>query len=175
MSGEKKEKVKDIVYILLWSKGDIPTDKEKLQTTIESAAYSNVNIQIRDLQDLQQMDVKGFVDSLDIFSGKSILLISPLEEAENMDFWKLGFIMGGVVVHSKKGKKGKARIIEFVKNDQTRFFSDLSELLSTCKDESQIKTRIKTVMEDMGIEVEITFEDFTSGGRLAKSDRKEET
>jgi hypothetical protein len=174
MNGEKKEKVKDI-YILLWSREDIPTDKKKLKTYIESEAHSNVDIQIKDLCDLQQLDVRGCWDFLDHFSRKSILFISPLEEAENMDFWKLGFIMGGVVVHSKEGKESKPRIIEFVKKDQPRFFPDLRDLLPTCKNESQIKTRIKTVMEDMGIEVEIKFEDFTSGNRLAKSDRKEET
>ena len=173
MNGEKKEKVK-VIYILVWSREDIPTDKKKLKSIIESAA-PGVEIHIRNLWDLKQLGVKGFADFLDVYSGKSILIISPLEEAEKMDFWKLGFIMGEVVVHSKKGKESKARIIEFVKKDQPRLFSDLGELLPTCESESEIKTRIKTVMEDMGIEVEFKFEDFTSGNRLAKPDRKEET
>jgi hypothetical protein len=174
MNGEKKEKVKDI-YILLWSREDIPTGKKKFKTHIESEAHSNVEIHIKDLCDLQQLDVKGFVDFLDVHLRKSILIISPLEEAENMDFWKLGFIMGGVVVHSKEGKESKTRIIEFVKKDQNRFFPDLREFLPTCENESEIKTRIKTVMKDMGIEVDLKFADFTSGNRLAKPDRKEET
>jgi hypothetical protein len=69
-------------------------------------------------------------DSLD-YSEKSVLIISSSDEAKNMDYWRLGYIMGNVSVpvsvHGKRGR-GKARIIGFVKNGQNHCLQEVSDI-----------------------------------------------
>ena len=158
MSGEKKD-----FCILLWSGEEIKINNEDLGLIIQGDA-PDAKINVVNLEDLRQMGVKGVKSFLDGFSEKSVLIFSSSEETENMDFWKLGFIMGKVSVH---GKGGKARIIGFVKGDQTHCFQELSDLLSICESEIEIKREIKNLMKDMGIETKFDINEFTAGKKTA--------
>jgi hypothetical protein len=153
MNGEKKD-----FCILLWSGEDIKIDNEDLGLIIQGDA-PGAKIHVVNLGDIRQMGVRDLKSFLDGFSEKSVLIFSSSEETENMDFWKLGFIMGKVSVHDKGGK---ARIIGFVKGDQT------SDLLSICESEIEIKREIKNLMKDMGIETKFDLKEFTAGKRTAE-------
>jgi hypothetical protein len=153
MNGEKKN-----FYILLWSREDITIDNESLKLIIESEA-PGTKIQIMNLGHLQDMRIKKLKSFLEHYSERSVLIISSSEEAEDMDFWKLGYIMGKVSVPE--------RIIGFVKGDQTSCFQELSDLLSTCESETDIKEEIKGLMEDMGIETVFDVEAWGAGKRSA--------
>ena len=161
MNGEKKD-----FCILLWSKKDITIDNIDLKRSIESDA-PGAEIHIVNLDDLRQMEITALKSLLDHYSKKSILIISSSEEAEKMDFWKLGFIMGKVSIIGKEGK-----IIGFIKGDKTSSFQILSDLLLTCESEIEIKREIKNLMKDMGIETKFKIEEYTAGKRAAG---KEET
>lgn len=119
MSGEKED-----FHILLWSREDIKIDNEDLDSMIQREA-PGVEIYIEDFEDLREMELSDLKSFLDDYLENSVLIISPSEKAENMHSWKLGFIMGKLSV-----KKGKARIIVFVKGDQTSCFQGLGGLLS---------------------------------------------
>jgi hypothetical protein len=156
MNGERK---KDFC-ILLWSGEDIKINNEDLKLAIQSDAPS-AEIHVVNLGDLRQMGVMDLTSFLEGFSEKSVLIISSSEEAKNMDFWKLGFIMG------KVSKKGEARTIGFVKEDQTSFFQELSGLLPICENEIEIKREIKNLMKDMDIGSKFKLKEYTAGKRAA--------
>ena len=157
MNGEKKD-----FCILSWSGEDIKVDNVDLKLTIQSDA-PGAEIHVVNLGDLRQMGVKDLKSFLDGFSEKTALIISSSEEAENMDFWKLGFIMGKVSI-------GKARIIGFVKGDQTSCFQALSDLLLICKNEIEIKREIKNLMKDLGIETKFDLKEYTAGKKAAETE-----
>lgn len=158
MNGEKKD-----FCILLWSGEDIKINDENLRLIIQSDA-PDAEIHVVNLEDLRQMGVMDLKSFLDGYSEKSVLVISSSEEAEKMDFWKLGFIMGKVSAHSKGCK---ARIIGFAKGDQTYCFQELSDLLLKCETEIEIKREIKNLMKDLGIETKFDIKEFTAGKRTA--------
>ena len=162
MNGEKKEEGKNF-FILVWSMEDIKIYNEELGLVIKSEVPS-VNTEVVDLRDLREMGIMDLKRFMDDHSEKSVLIISSSEEAKNEDYWRLGFIMGNVLVH---GKKGKARIIGFVKKGQTDCFQKVSDLLSKCKNENEIKAEIKSLMKDMGIWVEYDRNDYMTGKRVA--------
>jgi hypothetical protein len=155
MNGEKKD-----FCILLWSGEDIKISNEDLRLIIQREA-PGVEIHVVNLEDLRQISVRDLKSFLDVYSEKSVLIISSSEEAEKMDFWKLGFIMGKISVY------GKARIIGFVKGDRTRCFQELSDLFSICKSEIEIKREIKNIMSDMHIETKFDIKEFMAGKRAA--------
>ena len=156
MSGEKED-----FHILLWSREDIKIDNMDIDSMIQREA-PGVEIYIEDFEDLREMELSDLKSFLDDYLENSVLIISPSEKAENMHSWKLGFIMGKLSV-----KKGKARIIVFVKGDQTSCFQGLGGLLSICKDEIKIKRDIKSVIKDMGIKVKYDPKEFTTAKRTA--------
>jgi len=158
MNGEKKE-----FWILLWSGEDIKIDNEDFKLIIQGDA-PDAEIHVVNLENLQQMGIKDLRSFLDGFSEKSVLIFSSSEEAKNMDFWKLGFIMGNVSVH---GKGGKARIIGFVKGNQTHCFQELSDMLLICESEIEIKREIKSLMKEMGIETKFDLKEYTAGKKTA--------
>jgi hypothetical protein len=160
MNGEKKD-----FCILLWSGEDIKINNEDLKLIIQGEA-PGAKIHVVNLEDLQQMGIKDLKSFLDGFSEKSVLIFSSSEEAKDMDFWKLGFIMGKVSVH---GKGGKSRIIGFVKGDRTYCFQALSEsdLLSKCASEIEIKREIKNLMKDMDIKTKFDLKEYKAGKRVA--------
>ncbi|HUV02146.1 MAG TPA: hypothetical protein VMW67_01640 [Desulfobacteria bacterium] len=157
MNGEKKD-----FCILSWSGEDIKVDNVDLKLTIQSDAPA-ADVHVVNLSDLRQMGVKDLKSLLDGFSEKTALIISSSEEAEDMDFWKLGFIMGKVSI-------GKARIIGFVKGDQTSCFQALSDLLLICKNEIEIKREIKNLMKDLGIETKFDLKEYTAGKIAAETE-----
>jgi hypothetical protein len=77
--------------------------------------------------------------------------------------------MGNVSAH---GKKGKARIIGFVKNGQNHCLQKLSNILSKCKNEEEIKAEIKSIMKNMGYWVEYNENDYKAGKRVAEQKTK---
>jgi hypothetical protein len=80
--------------------------------------------------------------------------------------------MGNVSVH---GKKGKARIIGFVKNGQNHCLQEVSDILSKCENEEEIKAEIKSILNDMGFWVEYNENDYKAGKRTAKKVQKTKT
>lgn len=154
MNGEKKD-----FCILSWSGEDIKVDNVDLKHTIQSDAPA-AEVHVVNLSDLREMGVKDLKRFLDGFSEKSVLIISSSEEAENMDFWKLGFIMGKVSI-------GKARIIGYVKGEQTSCFQALSDLLLICKNEIEIKSEIKNLMKDLGIASKFDIKEYKAGKKAA--------
>ena len=72
--------------------------------------------------------------------------------------------MGKVSVH---GKGGKSRIIGFVKGDKTPCFQALSDMLSICESEIEVKREIKNLMKDLGIETKFDIKEFTAGKKTA--------
>ena len=65
---------------------------------------------------------------------------------------------------------GKARIIGFVKGDQTGCFQAMSDLLLLCKNEIEIKREIKNLMRDLGIGTKFKLNEYTAGKRVAKTE-----
>ena len=167
MNGEKKEERKDF-FILEWSGENIGIHNLTLESVIRSevpSAKTNV-LHLSDLKNMGISDLKRFMEDN---SEKSMLIVSSSDEAKNMDYWRLGFIMGNVSAH---GKKGKARIIGFVKNGQNHCLQKLSNILSKCKNEEEIKAEIKSIMKDMGYWVEYNENDYKAGKRVAEQKTK---
>ena len=160
MNGNKKD-----FFILVWSREKIKIDNEELGLVIRSEA--SVNAKVRDLKDIREMGITGLKRFMDDHSEKSVLIISSSDEEKNMDYWRLGYIMGNVSVH---GKKGKARIIGFVKNGQNHCLQEVSDILSKCKNEEEIKAEIKSIMKDMGFWVEYNKNDYTAGKTVAEKE-----
>ena len=156
MSGEKED-----FHILLWSKEDIKIDNEDLVLMVKREA-PGVEIYINDFEGLREMEVSDLKSFLDDHLENSVLIISSSEKAENMHSWKLGFIMGKLSV-----KKGKARIIVFVKGDQTSCFQELGGLLSICESEIKIKRDIKSVIKDIGIKIKYDSAEYAPGKKAA--------
>lgn len=165
MNGEKKEERKDF-FILEWSGENIKIHNLKLESVIRSEVPS-VNTNVLHLSDLKNMVISDLNRFMEDNSEKSMLIISSSDEAKNMDYWRLGYIMGNVSVH---GKKGKARIIGFVKNGQNHCLQEVSDILSKCKNEEEIKAEIKSIMKDMGFWVEYNKNDYTAGKTVAEKE-----
>ena len=163
MSDSKKD-----FCIILWSTEDIKIDTIDLKRALEIDS-DDANITIVNLEDIKQMKIKNLKRLLDNYSDKSALLVcSSEEDLDNLDFWKLGFVMGKMPVQSKDGKK---RVISYSTENKTSLFEELSELFEICDTELEIKYEMKYLMKSVGIETKFELKEFTTASNIAKTEK----
>lgn len=154
-------------WIILWSTDDITIDKIDLKRSIESEAQG-ADVTIVTLKEIKQMTLKNFIRFLDTFSGKSALIVSSSKELENVDFWKLGFVMGRMPFQHKDKKI--TPIIAFLKGEKNTLFQEISELCpTTVGDAIEIKREMKALLQELEISPKFEVTEFTSGKKLAES------
>ena len=158
---EKKE-----FWIILWSTEDITIDNIDLKTSIESEAQG-AEVTIVTLNDIKKMNLRNLISFLETFSGKSALIVSPSKELDNVDFWKLGFVMGKMPF--KKKEKKITPIIAFLKGDENSFFNEIIELCPrTVDDPIEIKREMKALLQEIGISTKFDLTEFTAGKKIAE-------
>lgn len=154
-------------WIILWSTEDIKVEGVDLKVSINSdleAKDVDTKVETVDLKKIKEMGLSGLKDFLDTNSDKALIVCSPKEKLEDVDFWKLGFVMG------KLCKNKKTPIISFLKGDIDSFFNQIRECCYTsCDSEIAVKTKMKLLMQDFGIYAKYSVEEFTKGKKLLKS------
>ena len=163
MSDLKKE-----FCIILWSTKDIKIDNIELKRALENDA-PNADITIVNIEDIKHMKIRGLKKLLDNYSDNSALLIcSSEEDLENLDYWKLGFVMGKISIQSKDGNK---RIIGYLTENKDSVLKEIYELFEVCDNEIEIKTEINSLMKSVGIETKFDFKEFKAAHKIAKKEK----
>lgn len=154
--------------IILWSSEDIKIDNIELKRSIESEA-PGADVTIINIEDIKQMGLRDLKKFLDTYSENSALIISSSkQDLQNVDFWKLGFVMGKMSLQGIN----KVPIFAFLKGEKNSFFEDLRELcFETCDSEVKIKREMKLLMKDIGISTKFDIEEFKSAKKISEKDR----
>ena len=162
MSDLKKE-----FCVILWSTKDIKIDNIELERALKNDA-PDADITIVNFEDIKQMKIRGLKRLLDNYPENSALLICTSEEdLENIDYWKLGFIMGKISIQSKDGKR---RIIGYLTENKDSVLKEINELFEVCDNEIEIKTEINSLMKYVGIETKFDFKEFKAAHKIAKKE-----
>lgn len=162
MSDLKKE-----FCVILWSTKDIKIDNIELERALKNDA-PDADITIVNIEDIKQMKIRGLKRLLDNYPENSALLICTSEEdLENIDYWKLGFIMGKISIQSKDGKR---RIIGYLTENKDSVLKEINELFEVCDNEIEIKTEINSLMKYVGIETKFDFKEFKAAHKIAKKE-----
>jgi len=157
-------------WIILWSTEDITIDNIDLKRSIESEA-KDAEVTIVTLNDIKNMNIKNFVSLLETCYEKSALIVSPTNELDSVDFWKLGFVMGKMPFQLKDKKI--TPLFAYLKGDKNSLFSDISETCHRTVDNPiEIKREMKAVLQELGINSKFDIKDFTYGKNIAGKERE---
>ena len=162
MSNLKKE-----FCVILWTTKDIKIENIELKRALMKDA-PDADIKIVNFEDIKHMKIKGLKRLLNNYSDNSALLICSTEEyLSNLDYWKLGFVMGKISIRSKDGNK---RIIGYLTENKDSVLKEIYELFEVCDNEIEIKTEINSLMKYVGIETKFDFKEFKAAHKIAKKE-----
>ena len=162
MSNLKKE-----FCVILWTTKDIKIENIELKRALMKDA-PDADIKIVNFEDIKHMKIKGLKRLLNNYSDNSALLICSTEEdLNNLDYWKLGFVMGKISIRSKDGNK---RIIGYLTENKDSVLKEIYELFEVCDNEIEMKTEINSLMRSVGIETKFDLKEFKAAHKIAKKE-----
>lgn len=157
---------KEDFYIIFWSTEDIKDIKiENIDLITALQSEANANIGIVKLEDIKRMKTYKLRQLLEDLPKKSALLVCSTEEKlDDLDFWKLGYVMGKMSI----GEGGNKRIIGYVREDENKFYNNnIKDLVSPCDTEIDVKSQMKSLFRSMGIETKFDVEEFKSASKAS--------